>query len=364
MLVAQDDPLDQYLMRRPDALFGRPTETVRISPNNPHVLGPHLLCAAYEAPLEPGDSEVFETDISSEAGRLVGEGFMHGTGGRWHLEPEVSYPAESVNIRSTSAHSFILVERDSGAILETVEEASAMLQLHPGAVYLHKGETYVVTDLDLDTRTARAVLSDVEHYTPAELGHRDPDPAADSAKNVRAYRCVPGRGGGHDHGERVSQDRPAQRGDARRGVRGASAPQVRNRRAVVRGAPDTFAAARDGGLDLAGALHAIEHAAIGVLPLFAMCDRGDIGGISTPLHPDTGRPQIFIHDGVPGGVGIAEHGYEVIADLWRVTAEAISGCRCESGCPGCIHSPKCGSNNRPLDKAAAAAILAGMVGPA
>ena len=364
VLVAQDDPLDQYLMRRPDALFGRPTETVRISPNNPHVLGPHLLCAAYEAPLEPGDAEVFETDISAQAGRLEGEGLMHRTGGRWHLQPEVSYPAESVNIRSTSAHFFILVDRDSGAILETVEEASAMLQLHPGAVYLHKGETYVVTELDLETRTAKAVSSDVKYYTqPASVTDTRILSQMRQKTCGRTDVCL----GEVEVTTTVSGFRRIAplSGD----VLGEEYVELPPRRFATVGLwfgvpQDTLAAARAGGLDLAGALHAIEHAAIGVLPLFAMCDRGDIGGISTPLHPDTGRPQVFIHDGVPGGVGIAERGYEVIADLWRVTAEAISGCRCESGCPGCIHSPKCGSNNRPLDKAAAAAVLAGIAGPA
>ncbi len=363
VLTAQDDPLDQYLMRRPDALFGRPTETVRISPNNPHVLGPHLLCAAYEAPLEPGDAEVFETDIASQAGGLVEEGFLHRTGGRWHLEPDVSYPAESVNIRSTSAHSFILVDRDSGAILETVEEASAMLQLHPGAVYLHKGETYVVTDLDLETRTAEAVQSEVEYYT---------QPASNTETRIlsemRRKKC--GRTdvclGEVEVTTTVSGFRRiATLSGETLGEEYVELPPRRFATAGLWfGVPaDTLAAALDDRLDLAGALHAIEHAAIGILPLFAMCDRGDIGGISTPLHPDTGRPQVFIHDGVPGGVGIAEHGYEVIADLWRVTAEAISGCRCESGCPGCIHSPKCGSNNRPLDKAAASVLLAGITRP-
>ena len=114
-------------------------------------------------------------------------------------------------------------------------------------------------------------------------------------------------------------------------------------------------------LDLAGGLHAVEHAAIGLLPLFAMCDRNDIGGISTPLHPDTGRPQVFIHDGHPGGVGVAEHGYEVIEDLWRATYEVISQCPCEAGCPSCIHSPKCGNNNQPLDKEVARMVLEGLL---
>ena len=111
-----------------------------------------------------------------------------------------------------------------------------------------------------------------------------------------------------------------------------------------------------------GGLHAVEHAAIGVLPLFAMCDRNDIGGISTPLHPDTGRPQVFIHDGIPGGVGITEHGYDIIEELWSATLQVISECPCESGCPGCIQSPKCGNNNEPLNKGVAAIILQAVLG--
>src|SRR5690606_13714018 len=114
--------------------------------------------------------------------------------------------------------------------------------------------------------------------------------------------------------------------------------------------------------DLPGGLHAMEHAAIGVLPLFALCDRNDIGGVSTPIHPDTGAPQVFIYDGHPGGVGIAEHGYEVIEDLWQATLSAVSECPCESGCPSCIQSPKCGNNNHPLDKDAAIAFLKDLVG--
>ena len=125
---------------------------------------------------------------------------------------------------------------------------------------------------------------------------------------------------------------------------------------------DTVRYIRAQRLDLAGGLHAVEHAAIGVLPLYALCDRNDIGSISTPLHPDTGRPQVFIHDGLPGGVGIAEHGYDIIERLWEATLDVISECVCESGCPGCIQSPKCGSNNQPLDKGVAAMVLRDILG--
>ena len=125
---------------------------------------------------------------------------------------------------------------------------------------------------------------------------------------------------------------------------------------------DTLSQIHEGRLDLAGGLHALEHAAIGVLPLFALCDRNDIGGLSTPLHPDTGRPQVFIHDGHPGGMGMAEHGYEVIEELWKATLTVITECPCESGCPSCIQSPKCGNNNQPLDKRVAVSVLQGILG--
>ena len=115
-------------------------------------------------------------------------------------------------------------------------------------------------------------------------------------------------------------------------------------------------------LDLAGGLHAAEHAAIGVLPLFAMCDRNDIGGVSTPLHPDTGKPQVFIYDGHAGGIGIAEKGYELIEELWAATLRAVEECPCEDGCPGCIQSPKCGNGNYPLDKSVAVMLLRGALG--
>jgi DEAD/DEAH box helicase domain-containing protein len=120
---------------------------------------------------------------------------------------------------------------------------------------------------------------------------------------------------------------------------------------------ETLLRIRRGRLDLAGGLHATEHAAIGVLPLFALCDRNDIGGVSTPLHPDTGAPEVFIHDGHPGGVGIAERGYQIIEELWGATLRAVAECPCQDGCPGCIQSPKCGNNNHPLDKAVAVLVL-------
>ena len=362
VLVALDNPLDQYFMRHPEMLFGKPHEAARISPANPYVLKPHLLCAAYEAPLTMADTEFFGPDLLWYADELINDDLLHTRSNRWHLQPDVAYPAQDVNIRSTSSRSYTLVEGESGVVLETVDEMSAFLQLHPGAVYLHQGEPYLITDLDLDSRTAYAVSTDVPYYT-----------AVRDLTETRVLKVLKKKSAGRTRvylGEvKVSTSvvgfrRLAHFSEEVLGEEYLSLPtQSYETIALWFDIPEeTVGQVRGERLDLAGGLHAAEHAAIGILPLFALCDRNDIGGISTPLHPDTGRPQVFIHDGHPGGVGIAEHGYEVIRELWETTLKVIDECPCGSGCPGCIQSPKCGNNNEPLDKTVAIRLLRAITG--
>ena len=366
VMVALDNPLDQYLMRHPETFFGRTHESARISPANPYVLKPHLLCAAYEAPLVDHDAGLFGIDLAAEAGDLVADGLLDPRDSRgstrWFIAPDLDYPAQQVNIRSSSGSFYTLVDRDSGVILETVEESTAFLQLHPGGVYLHQGEPYLITDLDLESHTADAVKADVPYYT--ESRDRTDTRIISTLSSKRAgetdvyfgevavtTRVIGFRRRSHMTGEVLGEEYVE------------LPPQTYNTTSLWFDVPgDTLDYILDEKMDLAGGLHAAEHAAIGVLPLFAMCDRNDIGGISTPLHPDTGRPQVFIHDGHPGGVGISEHGYEVIEDLWRATLEVISTCTCTSGCPSCVHSPKCGNNNQPLDKDVAVLLLEAMLG--
>ena len=357
MLVAQDNPLDQYLMRHPEAFFGKPHETARISPANPYILKPHLLCAAYEAPLTMDDTEFFGPDLLWYADELVKEKLLHPRLGRWHLTPEVTYPAQDVNIRSTSTHFYTLVEGENGVVLETVEEMSAFLQLHPGSIYLHQGDPYLIKDLDLDSRTAYAAKTDAPYYT--EVRDFTETRVLNVLKEKPAGRTTVYLGGVNVSTEVVGFKRKAHFTGEVLGEEYVSLPpQSYDTIALWFDVPkDTLEYIDKQRLDLSGGLHAVEHAAIGVLPLFALCDRNDIGGISTPLHPDTGRPQVFIHDGHPGGVGIAEHGYEVIGELWKATLDVITECPCESGCPGCIQSPKCGNNNQPLDKEVAKLVL-------
>ena len=362
VLIAQDNPLDQYLMRHPDFFFGSPHEHARIRPENPHVLGAHLLCAAYEKPITQADAAYLPEGFEEAAQGLAERGLLNRRGGAWRLSPSVDYPAQRVNIRSAWDTQYLAVEAESGRILERVEEYAAHSQLHPGAVYLHQGEPYLVEHLDLEGREAYLRRTDAPYYTETrELvdirvveTHAAKVAGAgrvflgevEVSRAVVAYRRkdIYGRG---DYGEQ-RLDLPEQRFRTVGvwfDIPGATLDWALKTRA-----------------DLAGGLHAMEHAAIGVLPLYALCDRNDVGGVSTALHPDTRGPAVFIYDGHPGGVGIAEHGYAVIEELWRATLDAVAECPCASGCPACIQSPKCGNNNHPLDKAVAVRFLRELIG--
>ncbi len=362
VLLALDDPLDQYLMRHPDAFFGKPHESARISPANPYVLKPQLLCAAYEAPLTAMDAGLFDADLSVCLEEMADDGFVHARGGRWYLDPEIVYPAQDVNIRSTSANFYTLVEQESGVILETVEESSAFFQLHPGGVYLHQGDAYLIANLELESRTAYATKTDVPYYTEAQ--DRTETRVLSVYKKKLAGRTTAYLGEVAVSTTVAGFRRKAHFTNEVLGVEYVSLPtQSYNTIGLWFDIPqDTVTSILAERRDLAGGLHAVEHAAIAVLPLFALCDRNDIGGISTPIHPDTGEPQIFIYDAHPGGVGIAECGYEAIEDLWKATLDVVSECPCDSGCPSCIHSPRCGASNRPLDKDVALLLLRDILG--
>ena len=357
VMIASDNPLDQYLVRHPEAFFGKPQERAVISPTNPYVLEPHLMCAAYELPLSKTDQRFFGPDMWPLVKQLEAEQAIRERAGRWFPMPGVRYPAEDVNIRSTSSASYAIIEQESGAVLETVDSARAFFQVHPGAVYLHQGESYVVTDLDIQARVAYAKVLTEPYYTVTKdftdirilkvyskkmagavdvcLGQVDVSNTVVSYVRKRQFT--------EEVLDEQALDLPTQ-----------SFVTVALWFDIPAEAMKKIDKEK---LDLAGGLHAAEHAAIGMLPLFALCDRADIGGVSTPLHPDTGQPQVFIYDGHPGGVGIAETGYAVIEQLWRATLNAIKECPCEAGCPSCIQSPKCGNNNDPLDKEAGRIVL-------
>jgi DEAD/DEAH box helicase domain-containing protein len=242
-------------------------------------------------------------------------------------------------------------------LLEEIDLYSAPARVHEGAVYLHQGETYLVTQLDLDMRYAVLRPAEVDYYTQPRqvndvaivrsLRHRPLGAVTAFYGRLRAVEQVIGYRRLQQFSETVLGDEPLD-----------LPPQSFETAALWFDLPPEWGHALAAqGLDFHGGLHALEHALIAMLPLFAMCDRADIGGLSTPLHPDTELPQVFIYDGFPGGIGIAEKGFDLLPALWRETLRLVDECPCEAGCPSCVQSPKCGNNNQPLDKAAAGQLL-------
>ena len=361
VLVAANNPLDQFLMRRPEYFFGKAHEHATLDPTNRHILGGHLLCAAYELPLTDEDCDLFGGEKAVYiAHRLCEEEALAARGDRLVYSGS-EYPAGLINIRSASSNQFVIVDRSrAGAVLGTAEEARAYETLHAGAVYLHMGDSYVVEELDTvgfrayvrpasggyytEPRTASHIQI-LETYASKEWG----DTVAYFGSVVVTSQVV-----GYKQKQLFS--------DEVLGDHLLDLPEMRfDTEAIWYPVPqDIVRQLERRQLDLAGGVHALEHASISLLPLFALCDRNDIGGVSTPYHAQVGAPTIFVHDAHPGGVGIAETGFRLIDDWLGATRTLLADCPCESGCPSCIQSPKCGNNNEPLDKDAARTILDGL----
>ena len=360
-LVALNNPLDQYFMRHPESFFQKGFEHVLVNPENQYILRDHLLCAAWEQPLDDSDEEVFGTSMVQEREVLEEQGRLRQRRQKWYLAPTVAYPAQSINIRSSSGETYDVVDIATGSLMETVESSVAFFQIHPGAIYLHQGDAYLITKLDLTNRIAYAEPTRVTYYTVTKEIHdlhiiKERDSKTIGQANVYVGDVdvtidVVGFKKLRQFTEEVIGEEPL------------DLPPITFPTVALWFDIPASAVARiaESGLDFAGGLHATEHAAIGILPLFALCDRNDIGGVSTPLHPDTGRAQVFIYDAYPGGIGIAEKGFDMIDELWQATLRVIAECPCQDGCPSCIQSPKCGNNNKPLNKEAAKVILKGLL---
>ena len=359
-LIAQENPLDQYLMRNPDFFFGKNFDNAIINPDNPYILKPHLLCAAWEKPLEDKDQDFFGEN-SALLAELEQEGKLRKRQEKYYLSPSITYPAQDINIRSTSGQNYAVIDGREGCLLETVEASVAFFQVHPGAIYLHQGESYLIKELDLARHIAWAEPKPVDYYTQTMeiddirvtkmLKKKDCPTVEVYFGDVDVTNIVVGFKRKRQFTEEVISEEPLD-----------LPPQNFPTKALWFDLPQkAIDKIVDAGLDLHGGLHACEHAAIGILPLFALCDRNDIGGVSTSFHPDTGKAQIFIYDAHPGGIGIAEKGFEMITELWQATLKAVKECPCTDGCPSCVQSPKCGNNNQPLDKEAAIVLPEGLV---
>lgn len=363
-LIGWDNPLDQYFMRHPEAFFQKSVENALVNPENHYILRAHLLCAAWEIPLSSSDEQYFGSRFVEEIAGLEDESLLRKNRRtqKWYLSPSISYPAQAIGIRSTSRENFALIDTSTGSMIETVDASVAFFQVHPGAVYLHQGEAYLVSKLDLTGHTAYAAPTDANYYTQTKEVQdlrilKEHKSKTCGTMNVYLGEVLVSN-------NVVGFKKKAQYTDEVIGEEPLDLPEIKFPTMAFWFdiPPEAIEKIDSAGLDFAGGIHAAEHAAIGMLPLFALCDRNDIGGVSTPMHPDTGRPQIFIYDAYPGGIGIAEKGYEIIEELWKATLASVTECPCESGCPSCIQSPKCGNNNKPLDKLAARILLEGLVG--
>ncbi|KUI36892.1 DEAD/DEAH box helicase [Mycobacterium sp. GA-2829] len=353
VLVARDDPLDTYLVHHPHALLDRPIERVVIDPSNPYVLGPQLLCAATELPLT--DAEVRMWDAEAVADSLVDDGLLRRRPHGYFPVPGLD-PHPAVDIRGSIGGQIAILEADTGRMLGNANAGQAASSVHPGAVYLHQGESYVVDSLSFEDGVA---------FVHAE------DPGYTTFAREITDIAVTGRGERETFGPVTVGLVPVSVsntviGYLRRQLTGEVIDFVeldmptRTLDTMAAMCTITPEALLDNGIDplrFPGALHAAEHAAIGLLPLVASCDRGDIGGVSTAVGPEDGLPTIFVYDGHPGGAGFADRGFRQLRTWWSATADAIEACECPSGCPSCVQSPKCGNGNDPLDKAGAVTVL-------
>jgi DEAD/DEAH box helicase domain-containing protein len=356
ILIALDGPLDQFLMRHPNYLFERTPEHAALDPHNAYVLLRQLLCAAHEMPLSPADAALFGEEMSEIAGVLEEAGQLRRVGERWYWAG-AGYPAADVDIRTAGGSPFLIFNAANGEVVGTADAQTAMQVVYPGAVYLHQGETFVVERLDVDARSAWVRQAAVEYYTTPRVNSEVRIERQFESRRLGSTVCALGEVSvrhqviGYRRQRLLSESLLAS-------VDQELPPREFRTEALWFVVPDTIriAAAREG-IDLMGSIHALEHAMVALSPLQVMCDLGDLNGASHPNHPDIALPAVFVYDDIPGGAGLADRCYAAAESLFRQTLDTIRACPCHDGCPSCIHSPRCGSNNHPLDKAGAIWLL-------
>ncbi len=356
VLVGADDPMDTYLVHHPEALLDKPVENTVFDPQNPYVLADHVVCAAAEKPLSA--MEVEQWGAGGVVEHLLRNGALRRRPAGIFADLQVAKEVHGrVNIRGGSADQVAIVEVETGRMLGTVDAGRAVSDVHTGAVYLHQGESYEVRELDFEHNVAWVEPATPEYSTVVQkdtdirvLRTRRTRQLSDGVwladvdvqvtHSVRSFQKKLPSG---EVLETVPLDLPSE-SLRTRAVAYTVDPEV----LLNVGLPEPV---------WPGTLHAAEHAAIGLLPLVATCDRWDIGGVSTVDHADTGFPTVFVYDGYAGGAGFAEQGFEKFGSWMRATADAVAACECESGCPSCVQSPKCGNGNDPLFKAGALDLL-------
>tara|TARA_Y100000814_G_scaffold111180_1_gene78630 strand:+ start:9834 stop:12113 length:2280 start_codon:yes stop_codon:yes gene_type:complete len=357
LLVASNDPIDQYIMDYPSAFFGKSVEYSLLSPANSHIQKPHLKCSAYEMPISMGDTEFFGPEMLWSADELTESGSLTIKSSQWYPSASISYPAGDVDIRGIGSSTYVLVDKVTGAILETVDETTVYKSFYPGAVHLHKGESFLIAEIDFPANTIYCTQSEAPYYTDSKsltqisvvntIGSRHVGNTivhygvVNISTDVVSFKRI------HKYSNQVITEEKL------------TLPNISfDTMAVwVDVSQEILERVQSFGFNQFGGLHGFEHLIMSLIPMFAMCHRDDVGGVSSLSHPDTGTPQIFVFDNYPGGVGISELGYEIMEELWARSLNMIQRCLCESGCPACIQFPGCGRNNELLDKKSAKLIL-------
>jgi DEAD/DEAH box helicase domain-containing protein len=362
LYVAGEDALDQFFCRHPEEFLERPVEAAILDHESPQIYLAHLLCAAFEGPLGDADAELLGPRWEPAAEQLVGRGELRRRGdGTYVPRHPGEYPAASVSLRSASRESFAIVDVSSGELLGTTEAARAHTTVHQGAVYMHLGRAYEVRELDLERRRALVAPFEGDWYTQPK---RETDTTIERLLDRRELLGVRLCFGEVSVTDTVlAYQRRRWSDHAQLDLVTLDLPQTSFSTQALWYELDHGALAQTIPLEeLLGALHATEHAQIAVLPLIAMCDRWDIGGLSTNLHPQTGGPTIFVYDGHPGGVGLTRAAFLRFEELCRDAHRLIAECPCRESCPSCVQSPKCGNLNEPLSKLGARLVLESMLG--
>jgi len=356
VVVAGEDALDQYFMRNPEVFLSKGPEVAVVNPDNPDILVRHLDCAAAEYPLEVTEPYLENKAVKKAVARLLDEAHLLKSADGDRIYATRKMPHRAVDLRGGGSR-YTIMDRHTGRHRGEIDGLRVYRETHPGAIYLHRGETLLVNDLDLEERIVRVAPARVDYYTKVRTIKETEIIEVLNKKQIGRIRAWYGI-------LRITEQ-----------VTGYEKWQIRGRRKMniipLDLPPHVFETqgvwfdvpleiqddVEKAHLHFMGGIHAVEHAAIGILPLLVMADRNDLGGISTPYHPQVERAAIFIYDGIAGGAGLSQQAYRQIDQLFTRTLEAVAGCACETGCPACVHSPKCGSGNRPIDKTAAHFIL-------
>ena len=354
VFIARDEPLDAYLVNHPSALLDAPLEATVFDTDNPYVLGPHLAAAAHERPLTEADADIFGPRTLEGIAALEQAGWLRKRTAGWFWTRR-DRASDLADLRSSGGRPVQIVDSATGRLIGTVDASSADATVHDGAVYVHQGESWVCDHYDVEAGVAEMHAESPEYWTQARS---TTEITIVETAETRAWGGATISHGTVDVASQVVGYTLRDRAGRSLGDQPLNLPERTLRTSAIWWTVPTEAL--DGVLtpaDVPGAAHAAEHASIGMLPLLATCDRWDLGGVSTAVHPDTGRLTVFVHDAYAGGAGFAEHGYRVAPHWLTVTRDLIADCACGSGCPSCIQSPKCGNGNEPLDKAGAIRLL-------